>query len=128
MPTIIRQLTPRGLMPVAYTAESLADAAQHEPADGIYTVTNTYYTTQVLKLDAHFDRMQDSAARADLPLTLDRARLRSALRGMILTAGYVDSRFRITVGRAQPDHFTLTLEPYTPPSAELVEQGVRVVT
>ena len=40
-PAYIRELTPQGLQPVPYTADSLQDASQYEP-DGIYTVTNTY--------------------------------------------------------------------------------------
>jgi branched-chain amino acid aminotransferase len=128
MPTYIRKLTPQGLIPVDYTAESLNAAAGYEPADGVYTVTNTYATTQVLKFDAHLDRMEDSARRADVPLKLDRKRLRATLRRMIVDANYGDVRFRITVPRAAPDTFIITLEPYTPPSDVLIETGVRVVT
>jgi branched-chain amino acid aminotransferase len=123
----IKQLTPDGLQNVNYHAESLRDAAQYEP-DGIYTVTNTYNTFQTLKLDAHLDRMEDSAQREGIPLQLDRKRLRAALRQMIAEAQFGDVRFRITVPRAQPDHLLITLEPYSPPSPALVSGGVRCVT
>jgi branched-chain amino acid aminotransferase len=126
-PAYIKQLTPDGLQAVTYSADSLRDAAQYEP-DGIYTVTNTYHTFQTLKLDAHLDRMEDSAWREGITLQLDRKRLRQALRQMITDAGYGDVRFRVTVPRAQPDHFVITLEPYTPPSPALVSGGVRCVT
>jgi branched-chain amino acid aminotransferase len=125
---MIRILTPEFLMPAPYTADSLADAAHHEPHDGIYTVTNTYERTKTLKLDAHLNRLEDSAARAGIPLVLDRLRLREALRRMIIESGYDDVRFRITVPHETPEQFILTIEPYTPPSNTLVEQGVRVVT
>ena len=82
MPTTIRVFRENRLHPVNYSAESLADAVRHEP-DGVYTVTNTCHTTQVLKFDAHLNRMEDSAMRADIPLKIDRGRLRSALRQMI---------------------------------------------
>lgn len=128
MPTLIRILTPTDLIPAPYTADSLATAAMYEPHEGVYTITNTYQTTKVLKLDAHLDRLEDSAARAEVPLQLDRARLRAALREMIIASGYGDSRFRITVPKATPDQLILTIEPYTPPSDALIESGVRVVT
>ena len=82
-PCRINLMTPNGLQPVAYQADSLADAARFEPHDGVYTITNTYHVYQVLKLDAHLDRLENSARLAGIPLILDRARLRAALRKMI---------------------------------------------
>lgn len=128
MPCTIRQLTPDGLIPVDYTAESLKEAGDYEPDDGVYTVSNTYQTDHVLKLDAHLDRLEQSAARAGIPFELDQVRLRSALREMILQAGYGSVRFRVTVPRQQPDHLILSIEPYNPPSAELIQKGVRAIT
>ncbi len=128
MPAWIQIMTPDGLQPAPYSAESLSDAAQYEPSDGVYTVTNTFNTFQVLKLSAHLDRMEDSARRAHLPLALDRERLRGALRQMITEAHCGDVRFRITVGRDHPDQCILSIEPYTPPSAAIVAQGVACQT
>lgn len=128
MPTLIRILDAQGLRPAAYSAESLGAAAAYEPEDGVYTVTNTYHTFDVLKLDAHLDRLEDSARRARIPLRLDRGRLRAALRQMIAEAGWGDVRFRVTVGRARPDELLLTIEPFQPPAPELVTQGVRAIT
>jgi branched-chain amino acid aminotransferase len=128
MPCFIRVLTPDGLRPVDYQADSLAEAAVHEPDDGIYTVTNTYDTYRVLKLNAHFDRMEDSARGAGIPLRLDRARLRAALRQMIDEAGFGDVRFRVTVPRDRPDHYILTLEPFSPLSPTLIAEGARCIT
>ena len=54
-PVYIRKWSRDRLQPVDYAADSLQEAAQFEP-DGIYTVTNTFNTNQVLKLDAHLDR------------------------------------------------------------------------
>lgn len=128
MPCFIRLLTPEGLQPVNYTAESLADAARHEPRDGVYTITNTFGTYKVLKLDAHLDRLETSSERASIPLRLDRARLRAALRQMIADAEYGDVRFRITLPAANPDHLILSLEPFTPLPAEVFANGVHCVT
>lgn len=128
MPCFIRLLTPHGLESVDYAADSLTEAAQYEPDNGIYTVTNTYQVTKVLKLDAHLDRMEDSARRAGFHLELNRQRLRDTLRKMILEAGYGDVRFRVTVSKDRPDVCIISLEPFSPPSQQLIEKGVRCIT
>lgn len=128
MPTLIKFLTPDGLQSVAYQAESLADAARYEPHDGVYTVTNTYHTFQVLKFDAHLDRLENSARLAGIPLQLDRARLRAALRQMIAELACGDVRFRVTAPKDQPDCLILSVEPFKPPAPEVYEHGVRCVT
>jgi branched-chain amino acid aminotransferase len=128
MPAYIRILTPNGLQPANYTADSLADAAHHEPNSGVYTLTNTFNTFQTLKLDAHLDRLEDSARRASIPLKLDRKTLRAALREMITDAGFGAVRFRITVPTDNSQNLILSLEPFKPLSAELYSKGIRCVT
>lgn len=128
MPCFIRLLTPDGLCPVSYTAVSLADAAAHEPRDGVYTITNTYNTFQVLKIDAHLDRLENSARLAGIALDLDRVRLRSALRQMIAEANFGDVRFRVTVSRTKPNQLIISLEPFTPQPPDVYTHGVRCVT
>ncbi len=128
MPCLIELLTSDGLQPVPYTAASLAEAAQYEPHDGVYTVANTFNTFQVLKLDAHLDRLEDSARRENIDMKLDRPALRKALRQVIKEANYGDVRFRITVSRDHCDQFILSVEPFTPPAPEVYENGVRCVT
>lgn len=128
MPCLIRILTPEGLFPAPYTASSLNDAAKHEPHDGVYTITNTYNTFDVLKLDAHLNRLEESARTAGIPLHLDRARLRAALRRVIEEAGYGDVRFRVTVPATQPATFILSVEPFQPPAPEIYRLGVRCIT
>lgn len=127
MPCMIRILTPDGLVETNRAAESLAEAAADEP-NGVYTITNTYNRTQVLKMDAHLNRLEDSARRENIPLKLDRPRLRAALREMIESCDYGDVRFRITVPQAAPDQLILSLEPFTPPPPEAYREGVRCVT
>jgi branched-chain amino acid aminotransferase len=128
MPCLIKYLTPNGLQPAPYSADSLADAARHEPHDGVYTITNTHNTMQVLKLDAHLNRLEDSARQAGIPLRLDRARLRAALRSLIEEAGYGDVRFRITVPKAPPDNLILSVEPFKPLAPDIIANGVRCIT
>jgi branched-chain amino acid aminotransferase len=125
---VIRRLTPHGLEAVPYTASSLADAAQYEPRAGVYTITNTYHTTQVLKLDAHLDRLEDSARREEIPLVLDRPRLRAALRELILESGFGDVRFRVTVPKAYPDTLILSIESFKPLPPEMIAHGVQCAT
>jgi branched-chain amino acid aminotransferase len=128
MPAFIKILTPTGLQDAPYTAESLADAVKFEPSDGVYTVTNTYDTFQVLKLDDHLDRLEDSARRENIPLNLNRLALRGALREMIAGARLNNVRFRVTVPRHQPDHLILTIEPFVPPLPEVYVEGIRCIT
>ena len=127
-PCLIKTLTPTGLEKVSYTADSLADAVAFEPHDGVYTVTNTYNTFQVLKLDAHLDRLEDSARRENIPLVLNRPLLRVSLRRMIADANFGNVRFRITVPRDEPDHLILSMEPFKPQPPEVYEKGVRCIT
>ena len=110
-----------------YSADSLAEAVNHEPAQGVYTVTNTYQSTKTLKFDAHLDRLEDSAKRADIALKLDREHLCKAIRQMILESGFGDVRFRVTVPSATPGNLILTIETFTPLSQDFIEQVVRVI-
>ncbi len=128
MPCLVMLLTAEGLQPVPYLTDSLADAEKYEPLDGIYTVANTYNTFKVLKLDAHLDRLEDSARRENIPLKLDRLALRNALRQMITESRFGDVRFRITVAREHPDQFILSIEPFKPPAPEVYAAGVSCIT
>lgn len=127
-PCKIALLDSSGLRPAEYRAESLADAARFEAHDGVYTITNTYPGVQVLKLDAHLDRLEDSARRAAIPLRLDRPRLRGALRQMIAESGFGEVRFRITVPREAPERLILSIEPFHRHPPEIYSAGVRCIT
>jgi branched-chain amino acid aminotransferase len=128
MPALIRVLTPTGLQEASYHAESLADAAHYEPREGVYTVANTFERTKTLKLESHWDRLERSAQLAGIPLHLDRMRVQGALRSMIESSGYGDVRFRATVSREHSDQIVLTIEPFKPLAADLLEKGVRAIT
>ena len=128
MPVTIKRLTSQGLQNVAHRAGSLNAAANSEPREGVYTVGKTYNISRTLLLDVHLDRLEESARCENIPLQCDRQRLRSALREMILAAGYGDVRFRISVAASAPDEMLLTIEPYEPPAALLLAKGVRCVT
>jgi branched-chain amino acid aminotransferase len=125
IPTAI--LTPDGLEPTPYQVDSLNESVAHEP-DGVYTVTRTFWGDHVLLLDAHLDRLEQSARLSHIPLELDRARLRAALRTLIERAGYPNAKFRITAPRARPDHLYLAVEPYQPVPEPVQRQGAHVIT
>ena len=128
MPVTIRRLTPLGIVPVDNHASSLAKAAQNEPSDGVYTVTTTRNTYDVLQLTAHLNRLNDSAERENIPLTLSHEQIRAALREVIDIAGYGDVKFRITVPRRTPDELILSVEPFGGYPATLYTDGVTVRT
>ena len=128
MPSMINLLTPDGLQSAPYTADSLADAVQFEPHDGVYTLANTFERGKVLKLDAHLDRLEDSARRINVPLEIDRAALRKALHQMIQQSGYGDVRFRITIPRDTPEQIILSIEPFAGHPREIYTSGVKCVT
>ena len=125
-PVLRKRLTPDGLVALPCDADTLQQAAQSEP-DGVYTVSNTQQGQRVLLLDAHLDRLEESAAREGFALQLPRARLRQALRNMINEAGFGEVRFRLSVPRALPQELLITLEPWQPPPEGLRRAGVRCV-
>lgn len=127
MPCVIATLRDGELTPVQHHANSLQEAVLFEPPNGVYTVANTFHQTQTLKLDAHLDRLHDSAERAGIPLTLDRQALRGALRQMILDSGYGDVRFRVTVPH-DGQGLVLSIEPFKPLSPESKSRGLPFIT
>ncbi len=126
-PVMRKRLTPGGLQDVACAADSLQGAARSEP-DGVYTVSNTQRGQRVLHLDAHLDRLVDSARREGFLLKLERQRLRRALRSMLDEAGFQEMRFRLSVPRLTPEQILITIEPWRPLPQSLYREGVRCVT
>lgn len=120
-------LTPEGLQPAPYSAASLAEAVTFEPP-GVYTVGRTYRRIHTLLFDDHIVRLEESARLEAIPLRLERAALRRAMRQLVDCSGFEESRFRITVPRNAPHTAIISLESFAPPSPELIENGVRVVT
>lgn len=120
-------LTPNGLTSTSYRVDSLAEATQHEPP-GVYTVARTFQTGQALLLDAHLDRLEESARLENIPLQIDREQLRRGLRELLLKSGYEEARFRITIPENEENCIYLALEPLKPVPPEIRQNGVRVIT
>ena len=125
IPTYI--LSPADLTPTPYQVRSLAEAVRHEPR-GVYTVARTFRGDHALLFDAHLDRLEQSAHLVNIPLRLDRRRLRAALRELLQRAGYADAKFRITVPHEQPDWLYFALEPFRPVPARIMQEGAHVIT
>lgn len=125
IPTYI--LTAGELAPTPYRVSSLSEAVAYEPG-GVYTVARTFHGDHALLLDAHLDRLEQSAHLMGIPLTLDRVGLRGALRDMLHRAGYPDAKFRITVPQDRPDCVYLGIEPYTPVAERVMREGAHVIT
>jgi branched-subunit amino acid aminotransferase/4-amino-4-deoxychorismate lyase len=125
IPTFI--LTPGGIIPTPYQASSLAAAVAHEPR-GVYTVARTFHADHALLFDAHLDRLEESARLVDIPLHLDRDRLRAAMRDLLHQAGYPDAKFRLTVPGETPDQIYFAFERLNPVPEAILRQGAHVVT
>ena len=128
MPATIKRLTTQGLASEAFSAGSLLDAAKHEPRAGVYTVGKTYQRTKSLLFDEHLSRLDDSALQQGFALDCDPTRTRAALRQMILESNYGDVRFRISATAEAPSEMLLSIEPFEPPSPQLIERGARCIT
>ncbi len=110
-----------------YSAESIAEAAKQEPS-GVYTVSRTYHIDQVILLDAHFDRLEESAHLEDIPLHLDRAALRASVRKIVEAAGYQEARLRLTVARERLQEVIIAVEPLRLVTPAMRCEGVAVGT
>ena len=128
MPIPTARLQPDGtLLPTPWEAQSLDQVAQLEPP-GYYTVARTFGGTQVVMINAHLDRIEESAHLDGISLTLNRPALRSALLELIHRAGYDESRFRITIPRDKLLPPLLAVEPLPIIPPHVRTEGVGVAT
>lgn len=119
------------LTPVLATVPlaSLNSTAQYLP-QGVYTTFRTYQHSKVFELDAHFQRLEESASLVGYALQLDRLRLRLALTAV--AAQYPlshDLRFRLVIDlEKQPGTFFVACELLQTLPPEAYRQGVRAIT
>jgi branched-chain amino acid aminotransferase len=113
------------LIDTPYRVNSLDDLNRFEPA-GIYTSLRTYHTTNTVMLDAHLDRLEESAALESIPLRLDRVRLRGALRDTLAAGGYENARIRITISHENPKQILLAAESLKEVPTEILTNGAEV--
>lgn len=102
------------------TAASLTAAAADLP-DGAYTTLRTYGGCRLLRLDAHFRRLAESAAFEGQPSPVDEASARRGLRDAIAACGHAESRLRLTFA---PPKLFVSVEAFAPLPDALYEEGV----
>ncbi|MBX7212806.1 MAG: aminotransferase class IV [Thermoflexales bacterium] len=96
--------------------------------DGAYTTFRTYDGTRVLRLERHFDRLEDSLALMGTPARLDRAGARRVIAAAWRAGGFAEGRFRLTFSANPAPRFVAAAERFTGPSPEEVARGARCVT
>ena len=127
IPVRILHLSNGNLEDPRVEARSLDDVGHLEP-EGVYTVTRTYHGLQAVLLDAHLERIEESARLEAILLHWDREAVRRGLRTLLNEAGFPEARFRITVPREDPTKIWLAAEPLQPMPEEVRRRGVRVAT
>jgi len=107
----------------------LNSVSQLLPA-GAYTTFRTFNKTQVLHLDEHFSRLEETARLSQSYIQLNRDHLRRALRRAISEMpGDGDYRVRLTLDLlSQPGEIYISIEPLILPSETMYKEGVNVVT
>lgn len=109
-------------------AASLDEAAKQIPG-GAYTTFRTFNRYQVIRIQDHFDRLEQTARLAGFPLTVNRTCLLSALHRAISAYDAKEMRVRITLDLEQtPGTIYLTIEPLHVPDPQKYLTGVKVVT
>lgn len=127
MSVLCAHITPDDVKRLPCRAESLAEAALSEP-EGVYTVARTYHRDQMVLFDAHLDRLEDSARREGTPIELNRARLRQALEGLLDTAGFAETRLRLTVPSDTQQVVAVIMERLPDLPEAYLQDGVKVVS
>lgn len=99
---------------------------------GVYSVWRTFEHHQFLELEAHLERTEQSMRLLGWDYRFDRPRFLHALHQVCTAAPYPEMRVRLDI-LAEPatklgtdSHELLALQPFTPPSAELYENGVAI--
>ena len=109
--------------------DTLNAVTTHLPG-GAYTTFRTYDHNKVIRLDDHLERLEETARLAQKPVTLDRFRLREALRNAIDEyPGDMDLRIRMVLDlEVAPGEIYLMVEQLKTPPPGAYHSGVRVIT
>jgi branched-chain amino acid aminotransferase len=97
--------------------------------NGAYTTFRTYHHDQVLSLEKHFSRLEETTRLAGKPIKIYPASLRLALREISKQLSDGDIRFRITIDLEQkPGTMYVSTEPLKTPSQIAYELGGAALT
>ncbi len=107
---------------------SLDDATRRLPSGG-YTTFRTFDRFRVLRLNNHFNRLEETARLASSPVHLDRARFIQALHQAISLYPAQDMRVRVILDlEQQPGTIFILIDALHTPKLSDYQNGVKVVT
>ncbi len=128
------KLTPHGKglvinpLDLGHAATSLDVASKYLPG-GAYTTLRTYSRTKVMRIEDHFQRLADSAQRANAGFYPRVTALRPVLRQILNLSPFPLTRIRVTLDlEIDPGSFYVTLEKLHTPPEEAYREGVRAIT
>jgi branched-chain amino acid aminotransferase len=106
------------------------DAVTTHLPDGAYTTFRTYDHNKVIRLDDHLERLEETARLAHKPVSLERLRLREALRNVIDEyPGEMDLRIRVVLDLEDfVGDIYIMAEILETPQPEAYRSGVWVIT
>ncbi len=109
--------------------DTLDAVTTHLPG-GAYTTFRTYDHNKVIRLDDHLGRLEETARLAHKPVTLERLRLREALRNVIDEyPGKMDLRIRVVLDLEDfVGEIYIMAEILKTPPPDAYHSGVRVIT
>jgi branched-chain amino acid aminotransferase len=105
------------------------DNGSQQLSGGVYTTFRTYDHDKVLRLEDHFDRLEQSAKLQECKINLPRYVLRAGLLEIIEHYPNIDVRLRIHCA-FDPEgvRIFIMVEPFTPIAEDLYHNGVEVKT
>jgi branched-chain amino acid aminotransferase len=120
--------TSAGVEQVDMQPGSLDEGARLLPAGG-YTTFRTFGRTHVLRLQNHFQRLEETARLAGKAVLIDQSRLRRGLRYALAAYPAGETRVRVVLDlERQPGTLYLLVEGLLTPKPEAYENGACVVT
>jgi len=97
--------------------------------EGAYTTFRTFERRRVIRLEEHFDRLEETARLAGFPLQIDRLLVRAGIRSILDVLPDIEVRIRLTLDLSREiGKIFLSAENLQTPTIDQVQHGVRVIT
>jgi len=111
-----------------FTNSTLDEISKRLPG-GAYTTFRTYEHFKAVSIENHIQRLEETAALAGKPVSIDHQKLRNTIREILNHELTPELRIRITVDLVdQPGLIYLTYEPLITPAKDLYKTGVETIT
>lgn len=105
--------------------ESLAQTVSLEKPGGVYAAFGTWNERRVIRLSDHYDRLEDSARRLGIAVTLDRDLIGRELCAIMDEVGFAGARIRLSVAPGDPqDTLLAALASFSGVDPDLRARGV----